>query len=102
MSGKISSDGTVLTKALVKSSREPLQNRSTLNSGYGIFLIPGLVMFTLIIILPFLVNIGVSFTKWQGIGTPVFIGLTNYQKLFRDTTFWASFRNNLFLIIAIT
>src|SRR4051812_48346636 len=85
-----------------KMSRKRLQDKSTLNSGYGIFLIPGIVLFIVIIILPFLMNIGISFTKWQGIGTPVWIGLTNYQKLMRDTTFWASFKNNLVLIIDIT
>jgi raffinose/stachyose/melibiose transport system permease protein len=102
MTRKITSADQPFVEAVAKPSRKPLQNKSTLNSGYGVFLIPGIVMFTLIIILPFLVNIGVSFTKWQGIGTPIWIGLTNYQKLFRDTTFWASFKNNLILIIAIT
>ncbi|MBA3872043.1 MAG: sugar ABC transporter permease [Anaerolineae bacterium] len=102
MTRKITSAGQPFAASHAKTSRKRLQNKSTLNSGYGIFLIPGIVMFTIIIILPFLMNIGVSFTKWQGIGTPVWIGLTNYQKLMRDTTFWASFKNNLILIIAIT
>jgi len=102
MTRKITSADQPFTGALAKPNRKSLQNKSTLNSGYGIFLVPGLILFTLIIILPFLVNIGVSFTKWQGVGTPVWIGLTNYQKLMRDTTFWASFKNNLILIIAIT
>jgi raffinose/stachyose/melibiose transport system permease protein len=102
MTRKITSADHPFTEALAKTGRKSVQNKSTLNRGYGVFLIPGLILFTLIIILPFLVNIGVSFTKWQGIGTPVWIGLTNYQKLMRDTTFWASFKNNLSLIIAIT
>jgi raffinose/stachyose/melibiose transport system permease protein len=70
--------------------------------GYFYFLIPGLVLFTLIIVLPFLANIYFSFTKWQGIGAPTFIGIANYQKALTDTLFWQSFRNNLILIIAIT
>jgi raffinose/stachyose/melibiose transport system permease protein len=102
MTRKITSADQPFTKAVVQRNRKLLQPKSTLNSGYGIFLIPGIVLFTVIIILPFLMNIGISFTKWQGIGTPVWIGLTNYQKLMRDTTFWASFKNNLVLIIDIT
>jgi raffinose/stachyose/melibiose transport system permease protein len=102
MTRKITSADQPFTQALAKPSRKLSRNKSTLNSGYGGFLIPGIVLFTVIIILPFLMNIGVSFTKWQGIGTPVWIGLTNYQKLMRDTTFWASFKNNLILIIDIT
>ncbi len=102
MTRKIASADQTFATASAKTSMKRLHNKSTLNSGYGIFLIPGIVLFTIIIILPFLMNIGVSFTKWQGIGAPVWIGLTNYQKLMRDTTFWASFKNNLILIIAIT
>lgn len=78
------------------------RQRSTVSSGYGIFLLPGIILFLAIIILPFMMNIWISFTKWQGTGTPIWIGLANYQKALNDTTFWASFRNNLILIIAIT
>ena len=102
MTRKITSADQPFSEVVATTQRIPVQNKSTLNNGYWVFLIPGLVLFTLIIILPFMVNIGVSFTKWQGIGTPVWIGLTNYEKLMRDTTFWASFKNNLILIIAIT
>ncbi|MBX3080260.1 MAG: sugar ABC transporter permease [Anaerolineae bacterium] len=78
------------------------RQRSTVSSGYGIFLLPGIILFLAIIILPFMMNIWISFTKWQGTGMPIWIGLANYQKALNDTTFWASFRNNLILIIAIT
>jgi len=75
---------------------------ASLNKGYAPFLIPGVIAFLLVIILPFLVNIGASFTKWTGIGTPKWIGLANYVKLIGDVNFWASFRNNLAMIIAMT
>lgn len=74
---------------------------SSLNKGYALFLIPGLVSFTLIVIIPFLVNIGISFTKWGGVRPPVFIGLKNYQDLLVDQSFWTSFTNNMILIIAM-
>jgi len=70
--------------------------------GYYYFLIPGLVLFTLIVVLPFLANIYFSFTKWQGVGAPVWIGLANYQKAIVDSQFWKAFQNNLLLIISIT
>lgn len=70
--------------------------------GYFYFLIPGLLLFTLIVVLPFLVNIYFSFTKWQGVGAPTWIGIANYTKAFKDSLFWLSFKNNLTLIIAIT
>lgn len=75
--------------------------RST-NSGYWWFLLPGLILFVMVIAIPFLMNIGTSFTTWQGVGTPKWAGLENYARLFRDSTFWASFRNNLAMLIAMT
>lgn len=70
--------------------------------GYVVFLIPGIIVFLLLIVFPFLANIGVSFTRWTGVGTPTWIGLANYQKAISDSTFWTSFRNNLYLIVAMT
>lgn len=71
-------------------------------SGYGLYLIPGISFFMLLIILPFLANIGISFTQWQGIGTPEWVGLDNYTRALGDTVFWTSFKNNLLLIFAMT
>ncbi|MCC6801849.1 MAG: sugar ABC transporter permease [Anaerolineae bacterium] len=73
-----------------------------LNRGYGVFLLPGALALTLVIIIPFLVNVGASFTKWNGIAAPEWVGLANYEKAFSDATFWASFQNNLAMIIAMT
>jgi raffinose/stachyose/melibiose transport system permease protein len=70
--------------------------------GYVIFLIPGVLAFLLIVMVPFAANIGLSFTKWRGVGTPVWIGLDNYTRAFDDKTFWASFENNLQLVVSMT
>ncbi len=78
------------------------QTKPFRESGYGYFLIPGISIFLFLIILPFLANIGLSFTKWQGIGTPDWIGLDNYRRAMGDSIFWMSFKNNLYLIIAMT
>jgi len=71
------------------------------NKGYWVFLVPGAIALVLIIILPFLVNVGVSFTHWNGVSSPTWIGLGNYEKLMGDSTFWASFKNNLYIIVAM-
>jgi raffinose/stachyose/melibiose transport system permease protein len=49
-----------------------------------------------------MINIFISFTSWSGVGTPDLIGLDNYIKIFKDHTFWISFRNNIALIFAVT
>jgi raffinose/stachyose/melibiose transport system permease protein len=77
-------------------------NKSSSQSrGYVLFLLPGIFLFALLILAPFLVNVGVSFTKWQGVGTPSWIGLANYQKALSDKTFLTSFQNNLKIIIVM-
>jgi raffinose/stachyose/melibiose transport system permease protein len=75
---------------------------ASVDRGYGVFLIPGITAFLIIIIIPFLTNIGISFTKWGGVRTPVWTGLNNYQQLIGDSVFWLSFRNNLILLLAMT
>jgi raffinose/stachyose/melibiose transport system permease protein len=75
---------------------------ASFNKGYGLFLIPGITAFLVIIIIPFLTNIGISFTKWGGVRPPVWIGLSNYQRLIGDSVFWLSFKNNLILLLAMT
>lgn len=75
---------------------------SALHRGYGPFLVPGLVLVGLVVGVPFLTNIAVSFTRWTGVGWPRFAGLANYRRAFTDSTFWASFENNLVLVLAVT
>jgi raffinose/stachyose/melibiose transport system permease protein len=69
--------------------------------GYYLYLIPGLVLFTLIILLPLVWNVYLTFTEYRGIRPPEFIGLDNWVELMGDEKFWASFRNSIAMIIAM-
>jgi raffinose/stachyose/melibiose transport system permease protein len=80
--------------------RLSLEKRNQLE--YYLFLAPGVTVFLLLIIAPFIANLVISLTKWSGIGKPVFIGFANYSAAIKDAAFWASFQNNLLLIIAMT
>jgi raffinose/stachyose/melibiose transport system permease protein len=64
-------------------------------------MLPGVVLSTVVIIVPLLMTVGISFTRWQGIGRPEWIGLDNYTRLIHDANFWASFRNIGLLIVAM-
>lgn len=46
-------------------------------------------------------NTYVSFTDWQGVGSPEWSGLANYRELMDDSEFWASFRHSLFMVVAM-
>jgi len=61
-------------------------------------LLPTLVVYTLYIIAPIFIALYYSFTRYSGIGTAKFVGLTNYQRLFSDTTFWISVRNTVIIL----
>jgi raffinose/stachyose/melibiose transport system permease protein len=69
--------------------------------GYWAFLTPGAVLFTAVVAIPFAASIGLSLTKWSGVGDPRFVGLDNYVKLVGDDTFWMSFRNTVAMIVAM-
>jgi raffinose/stachyose/melibiose transport system permease protein len=75
--------------------------RRRADRGYPLFLVPAAVLFTAVIAIPFGMNIGISFTRWQGVGPMTWVGFKNYQRLFHDSVFWASFWHNAGLVVAM-
>lgn len=65
------------------------------------YLIPGLLVLLWIIIVPAIWNIYLSFTNYRGIRPPRWTGIDNWSRLIRDATFWASFRNSIWMIVAM-
>jgi len=70
--------------------------------GYYLYLVPGVIGFVLVVLIPQIANFVLSFTAWKGIGTPRWIGIQNYQKLFVDDQFWGSMIHTLLFIISMT
>jgi raffinose/stachyose/melibiose transport system permease protein len=68
---------------------------------YWLYLIPGMVGFITIILVPFVMNLAISFTTWKGIGLPKFAGLRNYERLLTDDTFWHSLLNTAAFVFAM-
>ena len=53
-----------------------------------LFLLPYLILFTVFIIVPTVMAVGLSFTNYNAVQTPQFVGLTNYINLMtQDTIF---------------
>jgi len=69
--------------------------------GYSLYLLPGLVLSCVVIVVPVIANVGLSFTSWPGVGNPEWIGTRNYQRLFQDEDFWASFRHTAAIVLAM-
>ncbi|WP_250035136.1 carbohydrate ABC transporter permease [Paractinoplanes maris] len=69
--------------------------------GYWVFLVPGVLASVLVIVVPLVMTVWTSFTKWNGVGEQRWIGFDNYTRLFEDSLFWGSFSNILLLILAM-
>lgn len=76
-------------------------SKRRVTGGYGIYLIPGILLFGAVIVIPFLANIATSFTRWNGVSRPEWAGLLNYRRLLEDDVFWLSFANLAAMIIAM-
>jgi raffinose/stachyose/melibiose transport system permease protein len=65
-----------------------------------LYLLPGLLVFTLFVVLPVIAAVALSLTAWNGISwdTATFVGIDNYVDAFRDDRFWTAFKHNLYLI----
>ncbi|MEK8110209.1 hypothetical protein NKG94_49635 [Micromonospora sp. M12] len=59
------------------------------------------MLFVLVIGVPLVGTLYLSLTKWSGIGDPRWVGLDNYQQLLHDDVFWASFRNTVWMLVAM-
>lgn len=68
---------------------------------FWIYLVPGLALLTLIIVVPLVWNIYLTFTDYRGIKPPEWVGLENWVKLAGDTVFWTSFGNSIAMILAM-
>lgn len=62
---------------------------------HRLYLVPTLLINVVIILVPALLTISLAFFRWDGITTPVFIGLQNFQALWNDRVFWTALTNNL-------
>lgn len=69
--------------------------------GY-LFVLPTMLGLLIFYILPAITSFGLSFTEWNGINTPEFIGMANIIELIQDPVFLRStFNTILFTLIAV-
>ena len=66
----------------------------------AIFLLPALVVFTVVVIVTVGASVWFSLLDWDGIGEASFIGLDNYKNILTDKIFLKSIRNSLVLLAA--
>jgi raffinose/stachyose/melibiose transport system permease protein len=68
---------------------------------YGaLFVVPGLLIYTVFMLFPFFATIYLSFTNWDGVSPERdFVGLANYARMFGDATAIKAFVNNVVWVV---
>ena len=65
------------------------------------FLLPALIVYTIMVMIPIAVSIYYGMIDWDGLGPKEFVGIDNFIKLFHDKVFIMSFTNNLLYIVIV-
>jgi raffinose/stachyose/melibiose transport system permease protein len=64
-----------------------------------LFVLPALVVFTAIVIIPIAWSLSLSLGSWNGLSKWKFTGIENYVRMFQDTVFRQAFLNSLFFAL---
>jgi ABC-type sugar transport system permease subunit len=62
-----------------------------------LFISPFYILFLIFGVYPVLFSLYLSFTEWKGLGPIKFVGLKNFELLFKDKLFWQSMSNGVIL-----
>lgn len=77
------------SRAPVRSAPAPPRPRSArVNRPNALYLMPALVFFGLFAAFPLVLVLYLSFTDWNGIGTPGFVGVDNWVRMFENEAIW--------------
>ncbi len=64
-----------------------------------LFILPSLIGFMVFYAYPAVRGVTISFTNWDLLSTPRYVGFTNYQKLFQDPQFWQALGVTLYYVV---
>ncbi|MER9582405.1 sugar ABC transporter permease [Mesorhizobium sp. M0276] len=65
----------------------------------ALFLLPGLILFSLVILAASVETVWISLHEWDGIGAKTWVGLANYAELAEDPQFYVSLKNNIIWLL---
>jgi len=64
-----------------------------------LYVLPALLLFGLVVVVPFAHGIGISFTNWDGVSPSRWVGLHNYLSAFTDPIVRQAFIHSLVIIV---
>lgn len=62
---------------------------------HRLYVLPTLLINAAIIAIPALLTVCLAFYQWDGISSPEFVGLANFEDLWNDGVFWTALGNNI-------
>lgn len=66
------------------------------------FLLPNMLIFGIFVGLPAIYGIFYAFTEWDGISTPIFVGIENFRTILSDSEFWTMLlRTSVYVAIVV-
>lgn len=68
-------------------------------AGY-ICVFPALILVVILLLVPMVQNLYYSFTSWNALTPPVWIGFKNYRDIFRDANFLLSLKNTVIWVLS--
>ncbi|MCB0128738.1 MAG: sugar ABC transporter permease [Caldilineaceae bacterium] len=80
-----------------QSWHKTMRGREALS--FYLFILPWTVGFLFFILGPIVASLFLSFTSYDIINRPQFIGLENFHELFTDELFWRSLYNTLYIVL---
>jgi xylobiose transport system permease protein len=76
-------------RAPARPAPAPARRRTRrVNRPSSLYLVPAVVFFSLFAAFPLVLVLYLSLTEWNGIGTPAFIGLANWSRMFENDEIW--------------
>ena len=63
--------------------------------GPYLYILPALLLVSIMLLLPVFFTLGISFTKWDLLSDPQWVGFAQYQKVFQSSKFLTSLGNTL-------
>jgi ABC-type sugar transport system permease subunit len=89
-------------RAKAAPPRNTLLRRMADNWMFYLCIAPFFLLFAIFGAYPILASLYYSFTRWDGLSDPVFVGFANYQNLFRDPTFLKVLLNTIYIWLGST
>lgn len=78
---------------------DPMNKRLKRNLEGYLYISPWLVGVVLLSIVPMLMSFGLSFTEYEILTPPRFVGLGNYMQVVKDELFWKSLWNTVYYVL---